>query len=168
MSLTGKLSYTLTASRSSTRDLGAASVSESLSYSQVIADGDGANQAERVWGDSRSLAASATEEHDLAGGLTDGLGATITLTEVRALAVKASTANASTITLGGASSNAWEIWAGAAGDAIKLRPGGSLILIAPDATGYAVTGGSADLLKVANDSTSVTAAYDIFVLGSEA
>jgi hypothetical protein len=168
MSLSGKLNYSLTGTTSATRDLGTATVSESLSYTQRITDGDAANKAEKVWGDTRSLAASTSEELDLAGGLTDGLGNTVTLNRLICLGIKASTANGSTITLGGSASNAWETWTADAGSTIKLRPGGSIALIGPDATGYAIGAGATDLLQIGNDDTSATASYSIFVMGSEA
>ena len=168
MALTGKLSYLLHAALSSTRDLGAASVMESLSYSQAITDGDGANQAERVWGDTRALAISTAEELDLAGGLTDGLGNTIVFNEIRALGIQAAASNGSTLTVGGAAANAWEAWCAGSGDAVKLVPGGSLILIAPNADGYAVAAGTGDLLKVGNDDGAAAASYSIFILGSQA
>jgi hypothetical protein len=40
------------------------------------------------------------------------------------------------------------------------------MIVAPDATGYAVTGGSADALRVANPSAGTTATYDIVILGA--
>jgi hypothetical protein len=74
--------------------------------------------------------------------------------------------NGGTITLGGAASNAWEVWAGAAGDKIKIRPGGCLMLTAPDATGL-VAATNADQLLITNDAAA-TASYSIFLMGSQA
>ena len=51
---------------------------------------------------------------------------------------------------------------------VKLVPGGSLILIAPNADGYAVAAGTGDLLKVGNDDGAAAASYSIFILGSQA
>jgi hypothetical protein len=49
-------------------------------------------------------------------------------------------------------------------DFILVRPGGTLTLIAPDTTGYAVTATSADDLKV-KCSTTASVTYSIIVLG---
>lgn len=168
MSLSGSIALQLQGILQSTRDLGAASVTETLSQRVTITDGATANKASQVWGDTRTLTSSATEALDLSGSLTNGVGASVALTRVIAIGISAAAANSSTITVGGAASNAWEPWAGAAGDTIKIRPGGCLILTAPDATGLAVVAGTADQLKILNDSGAASATYSIFLMGSEA
>jgi hypothetical protein len=167
MSLSGSLRVALTGTISSARDLGTAAVTESLSHLVTVTDGATANKATQVWADSGTLATSGTVAVDLSGALTNGVGATVAFTRVIGFSVKASTSNGSTITLGGAASNAWETWAGAAGDTVKVRPGGSITILAPDVTGLAVAT-NADQLKLLNDSSVATAAYDIFIMGSEA
>jgi hypothetical protein len=167
MSLSGSLRVALTGTISSTRDLGQAAVTESLSHLVTVTDGATANKATQVWADTGTLTASGTVAVDLSGALTNGVGATVAFTRVIGFSVKASTSNGSTITLGGAASNAWEVWAGAAGDTVKVRPGGSLTILAPDATGLVVST-STDQLKILNDNTAATAAYDIFIMGSQA
>lgn len=167
MSLSGSLRVSLTGTISSARDLGTAAVTESLSHLVTVTDGATANKATQVWADSGTLTASGTVAVDLSGALTNGVGATVAFTRVIGFSVKASTSNGSTITLGGAASNAWEVWAGASGDTVKVRPGGSITILAPDVTGLVVST-STDQLKILNDSTAATAAYDIFLMGSEA
>lgn len=51
-------------------------------------------------------------------------------------------------------------------DIINIRPGGALILLAPDATGYAVTAGTGDLLRIANSAGSTSVTYDIILIGA--
>lgn len=142
-------------------------VAQTLRYniSNAFADGTGADQAQKLWTDQRTLTASATEELDLAGGLTDVFGTALTLTKVKALIIKAAAANTNNVIVGGAASNAWAAAVGAANDTITVRPGGTLVLIAPDSTGYAVTAGTGDLLKIANSAGSTSVTYDIAVLG---
>ena len=47
----------------------------------------------------------------------------------------------------------------------QMQPGGTLLLVAPNAAGYAVTAGTGDLLKVANSGGSTGVTYDIVIVG---
>lgn len=168
MALSGSIKLTVAIGLSGSTDLGSQADAQAISQTITLTDGSGANQASQVWGDTRSLAASTSEELDLNGSLTNGLGATVSFTRIVAIIIKSASTNGDTITVGGASSNAWEPWAGATGDEIKIRPGGFLALAAPDATGLAVTASTADLLKILNDDSGAAASYDILLIGSEA
>ena len=57
-------------------------------------------------------------------------------------------------------------WVGDPTDKISVRPGGAFILIAPDATGYAVTAATGDLLKIANSAGTTSVTYDIIIIGA--
>jgi hypothetical protein len=131
-----------------------------------LADGTGANAITRAFTDTRTLAASATEDIDLAGGLTDALGQVLTFTKLRAIVVRAASTNTNNVVLGGASSNALATVFGATTHTLTIRPGGAVALIAPDATGYAVTATTADLLRVANSAGGSAVSYDIVLLGT--
>jgi hypothetical protein len=63
-----------------------------LSYVQslILGTGTGANQADKLWSDTRTLAASAVEDLDLAGVLVDALGVTATFARVKGLIIAAS------------------------------------------------------------------------------
>ena len=143
-------------------------VQHALAYGPAIAfdDGTGANQINRVFADTRTLTASSTEDLDLAGGLTDALGTTITLTKVRALLIRPAAANANNVLVGGATANQFSTPFGAGTHTLTVRPGGLLLMVAPDATGYAVTAGTGDLLKIANSSSGTSVTYDIVILGT--
>ena len=67
----------------------------------------------------------------------------------------------------GAGSNPLINWIGAAGDIVNVRSGGLLVLVAPDATAYAVTATTADILRILN-SAAGTITYDIALLGASA
>jgi hypothetical protein len=131
----------------------------------TLTDGNGANQAQAVFSDQRALGGSSNEELDLAGGLTDVYGATITFTKIKAIFVIAAAANGDNIEVGGSVANGFDAWVGAAGDLVKVRPGGVLALIAAEATAYAVTAGTGDLLKIAN-ADAAGATYDIIIVGT--
>ena len=134
-------------------------------YSFSFTDGTGANKAKNHWHDQRTLAASASEDLDLAGGLTDAFGNVITFTKIKAIIVFAAAANTNDVVLGNAAANAWIGPFGAAAHTVAVKPGGIAIFIAPDANGYAVTAGTADILKVLNGGAGTSVTYDIFILG---
>ena len=74
MPFNGKVGVGISASYTSTVDIG--TVEHLIAYNPAVnlTDGTGANQAKAVFADERTLAASATENLDLAGGLTDAFG----------------------------------------------------------------------------------------------
>lgn len=137
----------------------------SRDYTLNLGDGNGANQANQVFHDQRTLAASASEELDLSGGLTNGLGQSVTFTKLKLLLIKAAAGNTNDVLVGGASLNGFIAPFGDATDVIKVKPGGTLLLVAPDANGYAVTAGTADLLKIANSGAGSGVTYDIVAIG---
>lgn len=140
----------------------------SIAYSNALTSGTLANQADRIWFDTRTIAASGTDTIDLNGVLTDIIGTTISLLRVKALYVKAYAANTNNVLVGGAGSNQWATWISAATSSVTVRPGGALMLFAPDATAYAVTAATGDILQVANSGAGTSVQYDIVVIGSSA
>lgn len=132
---------------------------------QAYTDGAGADKAEQMYHDQRTLADGANEELDLAGVLEDAFGDVITFTKIKALFIYNSSEDASLI-IGGAAATAWEAFVETAGDSIKLPPGGRLLIEVPTAAGMAVGAGTADLLKLTHDGTGTsTLVYDIMILG---
>ncbi|MFG3085125.1 hypothetical protein [Streptomyces parvulus] len=150
-------------------DLGVARAPHSLSRKLELASGTGAGKADKVFSDRRTLAASASEDLDLAGTLVDAFGATITLARVKGIIVAAAAGNTNNVVLGAASSNPWATLLGAT-HTLTLRPGAFVAVGtgAADATGYAVTAGTGDLLKVANSGGSTSVTYDIHIIGASA
>jgi hypothetical protein len=131
-----------------------------------FAAGVGIGQADLLWSDTRTLTASSSENLDLAGGLTDPFGAAITFARVRAFAVRADGGNTNNVIVGGAASNPWATWAGGTAPTLTVRPGGLLLLVAPDATGYTVTGGTGDQLKILNGAAGTSVTYTAVFLGA--
>jgi hypothetical protein len=147
-------------------DLGGASSPASLVKSFGWTDGAAINQANRVWTDRRTLAASGTENLDLAAVLLDAFGTAITFARVRALIVAAASTNTNNVLVGGAASNGFVNWVSDATDVVVVRPGGLLALVAPDATAYAVTAATGDILKVTNSAGTTGVTYDIAIVGA--
>lgn len=170
MPLTTRFAVAISALHTAALDLGTASAQVDKGYNIPLTSGTAAGQADRIFHDTRTLAASATEDLDLAGVLVDALGATLTFVKVKALIIAAAAGNTNNVIVGGASSNQFLSWVGAGTHTVTVRPGAvfSLICGAADATGYAVTAGTGDLLKIANSAGSTSVSYDIFVVGTSA
>ena len=139
-----------------------------LNLSSVVplGSGTGANQADRMYTATRTLAASTGEDLDLAGTLTDAFGAVITFARIKALLFRSAAANANNIIIGNAATNGFISWVGSATDKLTLRPGGFFALVAPDATAYAVTAATADLLHVLNGGAGTSVTYDVALIGA--
>lgn len=154
---------------SSALDLGTGRAPQSLSRRLELASGTGVGQADRVFSDRRTLAASATEDLDLAGVLLDAFGAAITFARIKGLIVAAATGNTNNVVVGGASGSPWSTLLGAT-HTLTLRPGAFVAVGtgAADATGYAVTASTGDLLKVANSGAGTSVSYDIHIIGASA
>ncbi|RXF07850.1 hypothetical protein EG878_17160, partial [Enterococcus faecalis] len=160
--LTATLKATLTATYTGAPDVGTLVQSIAYAAQASLSNGTGANQANAPWADTRALSASSSENLDLAGGLTDAFGTALTFTKIKAVIIEADDANANDVVVGGAASNAW---LAPFGDALKVKPGGFIMLVAPDANGLAVTAGTGDILKVANGGSGTSVTYTVTLVG---
>lgn len=169
MPLSTSLRLALAARLTSSLDLGTAQAPVSLDHTVTLADGIAAGQGNRIFADTRTLAASGTEDLDLAGALLDPLGGSASMLRVKALVVRAAAGNTNLVTVGRPGTNGWATLLGAVG-AVNLRPGAVLAVACgeDDATGYAVTAGTGDLLTVANSAAGTPVTYDIVVIGASA
>lgn len=168
MAFSGSLRITLQALLSGVADIGSRQQDINYTISRPIGSGTGANQADQVFADTRTLAASSSEDLDMAGVLTNALGATVTFASVKALIIQAAAGNTNDVVVGGAASNAFASMFGDATDTIKVPPGGFLVLGDFGATGFAVAASTGDLLKIANGGSGTPVSYDIIVVGDTA
>jgi hypothetical protein len=167
MALNTGLQLAVQTSLTKTDGLASASANVPWSYGFEWPDGTGADQANRLYQGRRTLTASSTEDLDLSGTtLLDSYGVAIAFARIKALIVKAAAGNANNVIVGGASANQWVGPFGAAAHTIAVKPNGTLVLTAPDATGWAVTAGTGDLLKIANSAGGTSVTYDIFLIGA--
>lgn len=157
------------AEQSAALDLGSAKAPMRLQRKVSLTDGTGAGQANRVFSDRRSIAASSAEDLDLAGVLLDAFGATLTFVRIKGLYIAAAATNVNNVVVGADATNPWATLLNATGT-ITLRPGAAFAAFAgaADGTGYAVTAGTGDLLQVANSGAGSAVEYDIFVVGASA
>lgn len=152
-----------------TTDLSAPTDRMSLRRAMSLTSGTAAGKADLRFADTRTLAASATEDLDLAGVLTDVYGVALTFVKIKGLYVKAADANTNNVVIGNAAATAWAALLGATGT-VTLRPGAAITLTTgqEDATAYAVAAGSTDLLKIANSGAGTGVTYDIAIVGTSA
>ena len=150
-----------------TNALGLSTPEDSLSKSfrDSLATGTGLDQADRMWHDQRTLT-SESEELDLAAGLTDGLGETITFAKVKCIAIF-NLSTAGSLTVGGSATEvAFVNWVSDFSDKIVIGPGGCFLLWNPSLAGYVVTPTSGDKLKINSGAETLT--YDIIIIGTAA
>lgn len=126
--------------------------------------GFGNNRADLVFADQRTLAGSATDSLDLAGGaLSDPNGNALTFAVVKALFVRASPGNPGDIRVGG-NANAFVGPFVAANDQFDVRPGDVAMHTAQGA-GWTVVAVTGDILDIEN-LDAAQAIYDIVIIGA--
>lgn len=148
-------------------DLGTTKYEQDQSSRFQWDNGVGANQADVIWSDERTVTTGATDSIDVAGALTAMLGGTLAMARVKAIRVRnsnaAGTPNTTNISLTRPATNGVPIFA-AAGDAIPIHPGGEVLIVAPSAGGYPVTAGTGDLIDIVN-AAGASATYRIEIIG---
>ena len=137
-----------------------------FSVTKALTDGVAANQIQKVFFDTRTLAASANEDLDLNGSaLQDTLGANLALTSVKLIAIKAADANTNNVVYKPAASNGFLGPLGAAANTITLKPGQVWVITDFSAAGWTVTPATADLINLANSGAGTSVTYDILIAG---
>jgi hypothetical protein len=168
MPLTTRLAVSLNAVQTSAKDL--TTVRAPLDYAKALqlASGTAAGQADLIFSDTRTIAASGTDTLDLAGSLVDALGSTLTFARVKGLIIYAAPGNTNDVVYGGAASNTWVGPFVDATDKRKVKPGGIEVVFAPGAAGFPVTAATADQLLIANGGAGTSVSYDVVIIGASA
>jgi hypothetical protein len=148
-------------------DLGEARFPIGIVKNFNLTDGVGAGQIDRMFSDRRTLAASGTEDLDLAGALTDSFGLAVTFARIKLIYVAALAANVNDVNVTRAAANGVPLFL-AAGDGLPIKPGGAFMWVAPNATGVPVTAATADLLTFTNAAGGAPVTYDVIILGASA
>lgn len=167
MALSTNLLVSLSAELTSALDLVTVSSPLSISNRTRLTSGTGLAAADMQWSDTRTLAASATEDLDLAGSLTGPLGTTLTFARIKLVYVTAAVANTNDVQITRPASNGVPLFL-AAGDGLAVKPGGGFLWHAPNAAGVAVTASTGDLLTLTNSAGSTGVTYSIVILGASA
>lgn len=138
-------------------------------YTADFTDGDGDDEAQEMFAEQRSLSAEGYQDYDLAGGIEDRYGRTITFASIKKL-ILAHISGTDDIWMGGYPSPTTGAFITSLfgnpndGGGMLIRPSGLHITVAPK-TGYAVTGGSADILRIANNGDAAVS-YQIILVGT--
>lgn len=128
--------------------------------------GAGAGQADMIWHDRRTIAASATDSLDLAGtALQNPFGANLTFARLKMIFVRAAAANTNNVNVVRPASNGVP-WALAAGDGFAVKPGGLFLWHDPSAAGAVVTAGTGDLIDIVNSAGGTSVEYDVVLVGA--
>lgn len=169
MSLVTDFLVRLSAAEGSAADLavGIANHLKSLQYSW--ASGIAANQADRIFSDTRTLGASATEDLDLTGTTNlPGIFGNVNFTKVKLLLFAATSGNTNNVNVTRPASNGLPIFL-AASDGLAIPPGGLFLLVGPALAGLAtVTAGTGDLVTVTNSAGGTGITYDVIIIGTSA
>lgn len=126
------------------------------------ASGTGANQADLIYSDTRTTDATG-ETLDL-DGLTDAFGVAVAFARIKMMLIRAAAGNTLNVLVGGGD---WATWVANSSDITVVRPGGLMLFVAPDVTGYAVTASTGDGLLI-KASTTGNVTYDIVLIGASA
>ena len=166
--LRAKIAATIEATYKNILDLSTIEDRHSRNVPIELGNGTGANLADLLFHDTRTIAASGSEDLDLAGGLTNPLtGAAMTFVELRAVIIRAATGNTNNVRFSRPASNGVPLFL-AAGDGIDIPPGGQFMWACAADGKVTVTAGTGDLLTVANSSSGTTVTYDITIVGTSA
>lgn len=147
-------------------DVDSATVQLNESWSDSLANGTGASQADIIWWDTRTVGAGANDDLDLNGTLIDAFGNTVDLLHVKGIFISSTaTVAADTLSLGAEGVAEWVSWVGGAGDKLVVGAGGVFLLTSP-ITGYVMVGAASDTLRIHNDSGANAVTYTIIVWGT--
>lgn len=167
MSLTAEFNIRFSGRQTGSNDLGNPVYRPLLDRALAFTSGTGANQADLVFADTRTLSASGTEDLDLAGALADAFGATLTMAEIVGVIVSADAANTNNVVVGDATQPVGLF--GGTNPTVAVKPGGVFALFAPNASGQCTVGaGSTDDLKITNSAGSTSVTYTVIVLARSA
>lgn len=161
--LTSTLSFALRAALANSVGLASVAGPVEKTLNVPLASGTGANQCDKMFSES-AKSISGNYDVDLAGVLLDIFGAAITFARVKVLVITTDAGNAGNLIIGNGGVNSFLGPFGAAAHTINVRPGGACVLFAPDATGYAVTAATGDILRFAPSAGTVV--FDWAVLGA--
>jgi hypothetical protein len=147
-------------------DLASALFPLAFDWSVSFSNGTASGLASQVWSDTRTLGASATDSLDLAGGLTNAFGVTLTFTKLKLLLVRARSTNnvANNVNVTRPASNGVPVFL-AASDGVPLAPGAMFMFYDP--VGITVTAATGDILAIVNSAGTNSVDYDIVIVGAD-
>lgn len=172
MPLSSTVRVRVAASQTGSNDFGGPAFSPEMETAINLANGTGPNQADLLFVDERTVAASTNDDIDLNGVLSQAIGGSFTAAEIVAIVIinapKSGTANLSSLTIGGGTNPFLGFLSGTTPAIGPIGPGGHLSIGSPGATGLGtVTAATADILRIANGAGG-PATYQIALIGRTA
>ena len=165
--LAASIALAIAGSYTNALDVGTVQYPLAFTPNYSFTDGSGANQATKIFSDTRQIAASSNDDLDLNGtSLFDAFNNALAFTKIKGIIVVADAGNTNDVVVGGAASNGFISPFGASTDKVKVRPGGMLVLVDTGAAGYTVTATTADQLRIANGGAGSVVNYTIFLIGA--
>lgn len=132
-----------------------------------LADGVGNNQANLVWSDTRTLAASTSEELDLNALPNPQPFSNINMVKVKAILVVAAAGNTNNVEVGNAAATQFQAGFGVATGRWVIPPG-DVFLVTAQKAGWSSANGVSDKLKIANSGAGTSVDYTIILIGTDA
>ncbi|MDX3101756.1 hypothetical protein [Nonomuraea angiospora] len=148
-------------------DLTTVSAPLSMARQLTLAQGTGAGQADMIWSDSFTIAASGTQAVDLAGTLVGPFGTTLTFARIKAVIVAAASGNTNNVNVVSDATNGPLLFL-AKGDGYPVKPGGLFVAYDPSAAGTVITAGTADLINLVNSAGGTSVTCDVVIVGASA
>jgi hypothetical protein len=152
-----------------TRSLGtlkASKDSQAITEPVSFTTGVAVNKANEIYCKVSTLAAATTLDIDLTSDLTNNLGTTFNPARIKGIALFLLDDTAATsVTVGGYGVNAWLGPFGSTTATQTVFNGGFYANINPTATGWVVTNGTVDKLRIVNNDGAVTATYLLILIG---
>lgn len=148
-------------------------------YEKSLTFGTGENQADQMWHDRREITPStSTDDLDLVGGLTNAFGETVNFVKIKRLIIVNLgeddglggfiETDGEHLLLGNGGANSFnDLFDGV--DASEIKVGsGDVFVISKKLTGFTVTAGSADILRINHGGGSKDITFDITIIGTTA
>lgn len=160
--MTGTIIRVLNFLDSVTTGITVGSINPNYASTFTLGDGAGANQANRLWQQTYTIAANNHTDITLSSLGSDAFGRSIAPTRIVALVILHSSGPA--LSVGGADSHAWTA---AFSGTLALGVGGEISLTSPGATAYPVVSGANDVLRLSNADLTTAASVILLVVCSQ-
>ncbi len=138
-----------------------------------LANGVAANQANKIFAETAAIATAGTQSYDLAGAMVDVFGAAFTPAKLKCIYIESCgatnvargclAANTTNLTLLGDAASVPIL--NTVATTTTLPPGGVFFVCRPDLAGWAVTGGTGDIVKIVN-AAGATAYVQVVLVGT--
>lgn len=167
MGLSTNIIAKITASQTSTLDAAVYSLALADLDPINLSDGVGNNQADLIWSDTRTLAASTSEELDLNALPQSAPLANVNMVKVKAILVLAAAGNTNNVEVGNAAATQFQAGFGVATGRWIIPPGDRFLATAQKA-GWSSANGVSDKLKIANGGAGTSVDYTLILIGTSA